>query len=418
LLSPAAVSRARTARLVNPILPATLLIVACVILLAWAAGRLSHRLGQPPVVGELAAGIALGPSIFGLLTPDFFHRVFTGDVSRLLATISTSAILVFMFLAGLELDVGALRRHAAGVARIAATSLLVPFALGCALAVWLFPMLGGPAATPLTFTLFLGIALSITAMPVLTRILVDLRMLRTTAGTVAMGCATINDVVAWTLLGIVVGLVRGEMVVLPTILVTAAYLAAMFFLVRPLLKGIAGVRHWPTGRVLWAIIVVLLAALSAYVTEHIGLHLVFGAFLLGACVPRNTDVLAGLERPAQRISAVLLPAFFVIIGLKTDVASAGSALGWILALILVCAVAGKLGGSAVAARSTGFAWRDALVIGALLNTRGLVELVALDIGRSLSILSPPLFTMLVVMTFVTTFATAPLVRWLRPPADS
>ncbi len=152
-------------------------------------------------------------------------------------------------------------------------------------------------------------------------------------------------------------------------------------------------------------------------TEHIGLHAVFGVFLLGACVPRHTDVFAGLERPIQQISAVLLPAFFVIMGLRTDVGSAGSALGGIFAAILVCAVAGKLGGSAVAARSTGMAWRDALVIGSLLNTRGLVELVALDIGRSLSILSPPLFTMLVVMTFVTTFATAPLVRSLRPPTD-
>lgn len=401
----------------SPLSPGTFPIVACVILLAWAAGRLARRLGQPPVVGELAAGIALGPSVFGLAAPEFSRAVFTADVTRVIATISTSAILVFMFLAGLELDVGGLRRHAGGIVRIAATSLIVPFALGCALAVWLYPTLGGAAATPLTFTLFLGIALSITAMPVLTRILVDLQMLRTTAGTVAMGCATINDVVAWTLLGIVVSLVRGETVVVPTILMIAAYLAAMFFLVPPLLKAIAVVRSRRGGRVWWAIIVVLLAALSAYVTEHIGLHLVFGAFLLGACVPRNTDVLAGLERPMRRISAILLPAFFVVIGLRTDIAPAGTTLGWILAAILVCAVAGKLGGSAVAARRTGFGWREALVIGALLNTRGLVELVALDIGRSLSILSPPLFTMLVVMTFVTTFATAPLVRWLRSPAD-
>ncbi|HEX7780069.1 MAG TPA: cation:proton antiporter [Vicinamibacterales bacterium] len=402
----------------SPIPPATFLIVTGVILVAWAAGRVMKWLGQPPVVGELAAGIALGPSVFGLVSPDLFQRVFTGDVSRLLAAISASATLVFMFLAGLELDVGALRRHASGVVRIAIASLVVPFAFGCALAVWIFPMLGGAAATPLTFTLFLGIALSITAMPVLTRILVDLDMLRTAAGTVAMGCATINDVVAWTLLGIVVGLVRGESVVVSTILMTAGYLAMMLLAIRPLLRRLAGLRSRRGGRVIWPIVVVILAGLSAYATERIGLHLVFGAFLLGACVPRNTDVFAGLERPIQRISAVLLPAFFVIIGLRTDLGSAGGALGWILAAILLCAVAGKLGGSAVAARRTGLAWRDALVIGALLNTRGLVELVALDIGRSLSILSPPLFTMLVVMTFVTTFATAPLVRWLRPPADS
>jgi Kef-type K+ transport system membrane component KefB len=171
---------------------------------------------------------------------------------------------------------------------------------------------------------------------------------------------------------------------------------------------------------MWASVVVLLVALSAYATERIGLHMVFGVFLLGACVPRHTDVFARLEGPIQRISAVLLPAFFVIIGLRTNLASMGGALGWILAAVLLCAVAGKLGGSALAARITGLSWREALSIGSLLNTRGLVELVTLDIGRSLMILSAPLFTMLVAMTFVTTFATAPLVRWLgrRPHLNS
>lgn len=402
---------------VSSISPATFLSVSAVIVLAWAAGRLAHRAGQPPVVGELAAGIALGPSVLGLVAPDLFRTVFTADAVSLIRTIATGAILVFMFLAGLELDVGLLRRHARGVVRIATASLVLPFCLGCALATWLYPTLAGDGATPLTFTLFFGIALAITAMPVLARILVDLQMLRTTAGTLAMGCAAINDVVAWTLLGIVVGLVRGESVVLPTIAMAAGYMAAMILLVRPVLRALAGVRGRPGGRVGWAIVVVLLAAFSAAVTERIGLHAVFGAFLLGTCVPRHTDVLGGFERPVHRLSAILLPAFFIVIGLRTDIGSAGSAAGWTLAVILICAAAGKLGGSALAARSTGLGWRDSLVIGSLLNTRGLVELVALDIGRGLSILSAPLFTMLVVMTFVTTFATAPLVRWLRPPTD-
>jgi K+:H+ antiporter len=403
----------------SPIAPATVLIVVVVTAFAWAGGRLARRFGQPPVVGELAAGMLLGPSVFGLVAPELSRQLFTPDVTGVIAWISTSAILVFMFLAGLEIDVGLLRRHAQGVARIASVSLALPFALGSALAVWLYPMLGGQTATPLTFTLFLGIAMSITAMPVLTRILVDLQMLRSTAGTIAMGCATIDDVAAWTLLGIVVGLVRGETIVVAMMIMTAGYLAAMFFVVRPLLRALAGLRNRPGGRFLWALIVVVLAAASSLATEYIGLHAVFGVFLLGVCVPRHTDVLAGFERPIQRISAFLLPAFFVIIGLRTDIGSFGSTSGWALAAILGCAVAGKLGGSAAAARSLGLGWRDALVIGALLNTRGLVELVALDIGRTLGILSPALFTMLVVMTFVTTFATAPLVRWLRrPPLDS
>jgi Kef-type K+ transport system membrane component KefB len=405
---------------VGPITASTVLIVAGATAFAWAGGRLARRVGQPPVVGELAAGLVLGPSVFGLIAPELSRQLFTPDVIPVIAWISSGAILVFMFLAGLEIDVGLLRRHAHGVARIAGASLVVPFALGSALAVWLYPTLGGPEARPLTFTLFLGIAMSITAMPVLTRILIDLRMLTTTTGTIAMGCATINDVAAWTLLGIVVGLVRGEMIVVPMVLMTAGYLAVMFFLIRPLLRTLAQVRTRRGGKYIWPAIVVTLAALSSFATESIGLHAVFGVFLLGVCVPRNTDVLAGLERPIQRLSAVLLPAFFVIIGLRTDLGSLDGTGGWALAAILAGAVAGKLGGSAAASRSLGFAWRDALVIGALLNTRGLVELVALDIGRSLGILSPALFTMLVVMTFVTTFATAPLVRWLdrRPPLDS
>jgi Kef-type K+ transport system membrane component KefB len=179
---------------VSPITPAPFLIVAGAILIAWAAGRLAHRLGHPPVVGELAAGLALGPSVFGLAAPALFQRGFTADVTGVLGTISTSAILVFMLLA----------------------------------------------------------ALSITAMPVLTRILVDLHMLRTTTGTIAMGCATIHDVVAWMLLGIVVGLVRGETVVVSTILMTAAYLGVMFVVIRPLLRAVAGLRSLPWGRVLWA----------------------------------------------------------------------------------------------------------------------------------------------------------------------
>ena len=233
-----------------------------------------------------------------------------------------------MFLAGLEIDVGLQRRHAHGVARIASVSLVLPFALGAALAVWLYPTLGGQTATPLTFTLFLGIAMSITAMPVLTRILVDLRMLRTTAGTIAMGCATIDDVAAWTLLGIVVGLVRGETIVVSMMLMTAGYLAVMFFVVRPLLQMLAGLRRGPGGRFWWALIVVVLAATSSLATEYIGLHAVFGVFLLGVCVPRHTDVLAGFERPIQRICAFLLPAFFVIIGLRTDVGRSEARPAW------------------------------------------------------------------------------------------
>lgn len=394
--------------------PVTFIIVATAITLAWSAGRLAHRLGQPPVTGELAAGIVLGPSVFGLLAPDLSRSLLTPAAATVLSAVASAAVLVFMFRVGLELDVAALRRHARGVATIAGVSLVAPFALGCVLAAWLYSSQRGEAASPLTFTLFFGIAMSITAMPVLARILADLRMLTTTIGTMAIGCAVINDVVAWTLLGIVASLVRGQEVILSTIAMTAGYLSVMFVVIRPALALLAKLRTGRAGRTAFELIIFVAAVLSAMATERIGLHAVFGVFLLGVCVPRHADLLAGLDAPLRRLTAVLLPAFFIVIGLRTNLALSGGVAAWTIAVvILMCAVAGKLGGSALAARAVGLSWREALIVGVLLNTRGLVELVALDIGRSLGILSPQLFAMLVLMTFVTTMATAPVVRSLR-----
>jgi Kef-type K+ transport system membrane component KefB len=265
--------------------------------------------------------------------------------------------------------------------------------------------------------LFIGTAMSITALPVLTRILSDWRMLQTTIGTIAMGCAAIDDIVAWTLLGVVAGLVRGEVAGPGMALLVAAYLGVMAFIVRPLLERVLAFRATPSGRVLWLVAVVAVAVGSIEAAEWIGIHAVFGAFLAGVCVPRRADVLEGLESPLRRVSTWLMPAFFVLIGLKTALRLLNGADAWILtAVILGCAVLGKLGGSSLGARTLGFSWRDSLAIGALLDTRGLVGLVVLDIGRSLGILSPPLFAMFVIMTFVTTFATVPLLRLigLRP----
>ena len=263
------------------------------------------------------------------------------------------------------------------------------------------------------FVLFVGTALSITAMPVLIRILVDLRMVGTTIGTIAIGCAAMDDMAAWTMLGFVVGLVRGQTNAGWLVAQAAGYLFVMLLVVRPLLRWFDGFRTHATGRAVWLVAVGVVAAGSAIATDRIGLHPVFGAFLAGACVPRLPDVLEGLERPLEKASAVLLPAFFVLIGLRTHVTLLWGASNWaIIAAMVVGASTGKLGGGALAARTLGFSWRDALAIGALLNTRGLVTLVALDIGRNLGILSPELFAMCVVMTFVTTLATVPLLRAL------
>ena len=317
-------------------------------------------------------------------------------------------ILMFMFLVGLDIDVALLRRHAAGVIGIAVVSLVVPFLFGLTLAFWLYPPMHGAVTNRLAFVLFIGTAMAISAMPVLTRILADWRMLTTTIGTVATGCAAVDDVVAWTMLGIVTGIARGRASPALLIATAASFVLVMLFAVRPLLGAIARRQssRWP----LIAAVIAVTAA-SAFITERIGIHMIFGAFLAGACVPRRHDVLWAFESPLRTLSSLVMPAFFILVGLRTQIALVQGLRAWAIAiLIVVLATMGKFGASAVAARVNGFALRDALAIGALLNTRGLVGLVALDLGRSLGVLSATLFTMFVIMTFVTTFSTVPLLR--------
>jgi Kef-type K+ transport system membrane component KefB len=365
--------------------------VAAVLVFAWWCGRLVRGIGQPPVVGELAAGILLGPSVFGALAPAWAARVFTPDSRSVIGELAQAAVLVFMFLVGLELDTAILRRHAAGVVRIAVVNLALPFAIGVALAIALYPSMHGDVANRSAFILFVGTALAITALP------------------------------AWTMLGLVAGLVRGHANIGWVIGMSAGYVATMFGVVRPMLARLADARdlapRYALSSVLWILTLVAMVAVSAMAAEAIGIHAVFGAFVAGTCVPRRAGVLEGLEKPLHQVSVALLPAFFVLVGLRTQIGLLGAGASWMtIGVIIACASAGKMGGGAVAARTLGFSWRDSFAIGALLNTRGLVALVALDIGRTLGILSSELFTICVVMTFVTTFATVPILRalGLRP----
>ena len=263
------------------------------------------------------------------------------------------------------------------------------------------------------FILFVGTAMAITAMPVLTRILSDCRLLTSTIGTVALGCAAIDDVVAWTMLGLVTGLLRGQMDVAATITAAVVYLLLMLYGLRQALRWLSARRAMPGGRPLLLGAVIAGSLLSVLAAERIGLHAVLGAFIAGACLPRDTDALAGLGRRLHVVSVLLLPAFFVQVGLRTQLGLVSGPDQWtVVGLLILLAGVGKVGGSAVAARSAGFSWRDALAIGALLNTRGLVALVALDIGRDLGILSPTLFTMFVIMTLLMTLGTVPALRLL------
>ncbi|MBK7779343.1 MAG: cation:proton antiporter [Ardenticatenia bacterium] len=391
----------------------TLLVVAAVLAVAGLCGRLAARLGQPPVIGELVAGIALGPSILGAVLPDLATRLFTPPFVTVIDRVAQAAVLVFMFWAGLELDTVLLRRHAGGVVRIALGSLALPFALGAGFALWLYPALHGEVANRAAFVLFVGTAMSITAMPVLTRILSDCRLLTSPIGTVALGCAAIDDVVAWTMLGFVVGMLRGQADIAVTVASAMVYLLLMLYGLRPALRWLAARSAGPGRRPLWLGIAAAAALLSAMAAERIGIHAVLGAFIAGACLPRDGDALAGLGRPLHAVSVLLLPAFFVQVGLRTQLGLVTGLDQWaVVGLLILLAGVGKVGGSSVAARSVGFSWRDSLAIGALLNTRGLVALVALDIGRGLGILSPTLFTMFVIMTLLMTLATVPVLRLL------
>lgn len=395
-----------------PFPPSLPLTVAAALAFAWMCGRLVRAIGQPPVIGELVAGIVLGPSVFGAAAPALYARAFTAQAIGAIDWLARAAVLVFMFLVGLELDRGRMREHAGGVARIAAVNLLAPFAFGLTLALFLYPSFGGAATSRVAFVLFVATAMAITALPVLTRILSDWRMLTTTIGTIATGCAAIDDVLAWTLLGIVSALVKGDANPAATIVYATAYVFAMLGVVRPVMNRMSSAPGW-----LLLLLAIVVTVASAYATEAIGIHAIFGAFFAGVCMPRRSNLLRGVDRLLLAVSTLLLPAFFVLVGLRTELGVMQDAAAWGLTLVIILlASAGKLGASSLAARSAGFDWRDAIAIGALLNTRGLVSLVALDLGRTLGVLSPALFTMFVLMTFVTTFATVPTLRalGLRP----
>jgi Kef-type K+ transport system membrane component KefB len=382
-------------------LAVTLLQIVVILASGRALGVLLKRIGQPAVVGEIAAGILLGPSFFGRFAPDAFAFVFPAASLSALQTLSQVGLVLFMFLVGLEFAPELLRERKRNVVVISHVSILVPFLLGSALALYLYPRLSDPAVPFRNFALFLGTAMSITAFPVLARILTERDLLRTKLGSTAIGCAAVDDVTAWCILALVVLLVRaGSLASLAwQLALFALYVCAMIFAVRPLLRK-------PT---LLAALVLALA--SAWITETLGLHALFGAFLAGAIMPREEKLAAQLHG----ISLLFLPLFFAVTGLRTNVGGLATPALWLsCALVLAVAILGKVGGAMLSARAVGFAWRDAAAIGILMNTRGLMEMVVLNIGRDIGVISPDLFTMCVLMALVTTAMTSPLLDPLLP----
>ncbi len=366
-----------------------LIALTAVIVTGRLLGRAFAAIGQPPVIGEVIAGVVLGPSVLGALWPDAGAFILPSSVAPSLGVVAQLGVILYMFLVGLELNPDALRGQLRATVAISQTSIVVPFILGWALAVYLYPRFSSADVPFVSFALFLGIAMSITAFPVLARILSDLGMTRTPLGVVALTCAAIDDVTAWCLLALVVGVVQASAgSALTTIVLTLLFIAAML--------------------------------VSALITESIGVHAIFGAFLLGAVIPHDSRLAHAMVGSLETlVTVLLLPAFFAFAGMRTEIGLLTGAGPWIACgLIILVATVGKAAGTFVAARLTGMSARDAAGLGVLMNTRGLMQLIVLNVGLDLGVISPTLFTMMVLMALATTLATTPVLRALRLPAHS
>jgi Kef-type K+ transport system membrane component KefB len=396
-----------------------LLALAAVVISGRLLGTFFRSIGQPPVIGEVVAGILLGPSLLGAVSPDAYAFLLPSSIAPSLGLLSQLGVALYMFLIGVELDTDVLRGRLRTTITIAQSSILVPFVLGGMLAFVLYRELA-PSGVPFThFALFMGVAMSITAFPVLARILADTGLTRTDLGRLALTCAAVGDVTAWCLLAFVVGVVQNQQgSALLTSVLTLAYIVVMFVVVRPaVVKWCRRLDRGDIGRhaVATALIAMLLSALA---TEWIGIHAIFGAFLMGAVIPHDSTLARTLdERIENLVTILLLPAFFAFAGMRTEVALMATWSGWMTcAAIVALATLGKFCGTLAAARMTGHPWRTATSLSVLMNTRGLMELIVLNVGLDLGVISPALFTMMVVMAIVTTMATTPVLRWLVPAA--
>ncbi len=387
-----------------------LLALIVVIVVARAFGALFKRFHQPAVIGEVVAGIVLGPSILGRVAPDTLGYLMPSHVAPFLGVIAQVGVVLFMFLIGLELDSGLLKKRTAPSVAVSHASIVTPFVLGGLLSLYLYPRLSHSDVPFFVFALFIGVSMSVTAFPVLARILTDRRMHRTELGTMALTCAAVDDVSAWCLLALVVSVARAHVSeAAVTIGLSLIFAGFMIFVARPLLlKALAKHRGKLRQDHMAFVLVGLLS--SALATEAIGIHALFGAFLFGAIIPHDSDFAAEVrEKLTDVVVVLLLPAFFAFTGLRTQIGLVSGAEHWlIVGLIVATATVGKFGGSFVAGRLVGLGTREAAALGVLMNTRGLMELIVLNVGLDLHVISPTLFAMLVIMAVVTTFVTAPL----------
>ncbi len=389
-----------------------LLQLIVILLVVQCFGYLSRLIGQQWVIGEILAGLALGPSLLGRFFPGIEANVFPASALPTLQTLGDIGLILYMFTLGTHIDINVMLRQSRKAGVISVSSIALPLVMGAILAYFLFPVLAGPKATLLTFMFLVGTAISLTAFPVLARLLTERNMLSTRIGTLALTSAAVNDVIAWFLLALIIALVnaRGATAALITIGETILFIGFMIGIIRPLLL-LADKRISSKPLVLTLTVVLLL--LSAYTTSAIGIHPVFGAFIMGIIVPRNT-LFVDLVRSVDKTNGLLfLPLYFVATGLRTQIGLIGSPVLWLICLlVLVVACSGKIFGATLSDRLFGDPWKDSLALGVLMNTRGLVELIVLNIGLDLGVLSPTLFAILVIMAVVTTMMASPILPLL------
>jgi Kef-type K+ transport system membrane component KefB len=401
-----------------PHLPTLLVQIGVILVASRLVGFLFRKIHQPQVMGEMVAGILLGPSLLGWAAPGIFNAVFPSESLGYLNSLSQIGLLLFMFLVGLELDPKILRGHGRTALITSNVSIIVPFLSGSLLAYFLYPRLSDDSVPFTGFALFLGTAMSITAFPVLARILTERNLLRTPLGAVAIACAAINDVTGWIILAGVVLVVRAAGAATSlwlTLFGTLVYVLLMFLLIRPGFHKLEELFE-KRGRINQNMLalMLLLVLVSALTTEWLGIHALFGAFLAGAIMPKKYRfVHAVTEKLNDAAVVLLLPIFFAFTGLRTSIGLVSGAEMWFYCgLIILVAISGKFGGTTLSARLTGMSWREAGALGILMNTRGLMELVLLTIGLDIGVISPALFAMLVLMSLITTFMTSPILEWV------
>jgi Kef-type K+ transport system membrane component KefB len=391
--------------------------IIVVLVIAALFRRLFRAIHQPPVMGEMIAGIVLGPSVLGLIYPDAMTFLFPTSSLETLRLLSQIGVVLFMFTVGMELNVQHVREKGSAAVMISHASIIVPFLLGTTLSLFLYRELATPGTSFSAFALFIGVAMSITAFPVLARVLEDRNMTHTLLGSMALTCAAVDDVTAWCMLALVIAIVRSTGLTSSALTVglTLVFAVTMILLVRPQLARV--IKDPDSQQHRRRLIPIILAFVlgCALITETIGIHALFGAFIAGVVMPPSTEFRIFLKDKLEAFgSYALLPLFFAFTGLRTQISLLNDWQGWLMcAVIIMVAIAGKLGGSMFMSRWAGMSWTQSFSVGVLMNTRGLVELVVLNIGYDLGILSGRIFAMMVLMALVTTFMTGPLLSLVR-----